>query len=157
MVVHPGWFQVIGGYLKSKALIVLWDELLDRVEWFPRNAPQNAECEVRLVRFLDALDTVHWVHGPALMLAKEGSKGTGQIRDQYGDNVFARLASRLRKIDIPGPEYWIDERGEVCHECVMWLDRLGYAGEIRSLRVAEHAWKKVQRQYSLQRKMDALP
>ena len=41
--------------------------------------------------------------------------------------------------------------------CEMWVDRLIYACEIESLRVAENAWAKVQKQYAWRRKVNALP
>lgn len=68
------------------------------------------------------------------------------------------LASRVHALEISGPEgTWFDEHMDIWPPCKMWVARLLYACEIESLRLAERAWAKVQKQYAWQRKVSALP
>lgn len=85
------------------------------------------------------------------------------FRPDRANNEFQRFARDLAKIGIDGPTSGWLQPGDVegvlgwREDRLIWLDQLHYAHTIASLRVAERAWRKVQRQQRRKVLLDAVP
>lgn len=145
-------------------------DTLSKFYWFVRDIADRKPWRVRWDILRNALDRCFLSREQADARAARMSKLMG-LRE---DLEFARavmhdpefmlgsqpesLASRVRALEIQGPEGgWLDEHGDIWPPCEMWVRHLLYACEIESLRVAENAWAKVQRQDAWRRKVSALP
>ena len=139
-------YKAICDILGSKRWRVLWAVLRNALDrWFLNQEQLDARA-ARLSRLLSLREDLEFAR--AVMHDAEFMLGSAP----------SHLASRVRELDISGPEgSWIDEHMDVWPPCKMWVDRLIYACEIQSLRVAEDAWAKVQSQYYWRRKVNALP
>ena len=130
----------------SKRWRVRWDILRKALDWCCLSHEQLDARAARMSKLLGLREDLEFaravMHDPEFMLGS---------RPKY-------LASRIQALEIWGPEgSWLDEHMDVWPPCEMWVHRLLYACEIESLRVAENAWAKVQRQYAWRRKVNALP
>ena len=136
----------VNGIAGSKRCRVSWDVLRDRLDRCCLSQEQLEGQDARLSKLLSLREDLEFAR--AVMHDREFRRGSQP----------EHLASRVRALDIRGPEgTWFDEHLEIWPPCEMWVERLLYACEIESLRVAEDAWTKVQRQHAWRRKVNALP
>ena len=140
------FYTFVSDIASSKQWRVRWDILRKAVDWCCLGHEQLDARTARMSKLLGLREELEFaravMHDPEFMLGS---------RPEY-------LASRVEALEIRGPEgSWLDEHMDVWPPCEMWVHRLLYACEIESLRVAENAWAKVQRQYVWRRKVSALP
>ena len=139
-------YKFVSDIKGSKRWRVLWDSLRNALDRCFLSQEQLDARAARLSKLLGLREDLEFaravMHDAEFMLGSE---------PKY-------LASRVQALDIRGPEdSWLDEHMDIWPPCEMWVDRLIYACEIESLRVAENAWAKVQKQYAWRRKVNALP
>lgn len=158
---HPGWVS----WLETRhPLLLVWKDLA--IKWVGR--------QLRVTRAQRDRHSDRWSRFESAMLmetcsnlrALAESRRLGRpkvFRPDQATKEFRRFARDLAKIGIDGPTRgWLkpgDANGVSGwrEDCLTWLDQLHYARTIGSLRVAERAWRKVQRQQRRKVLLDAVP
>jgi hypothetical protein len=149
----PGWLRLAIEFLKDQGLPILMRYHTTQ-EWCYRwcvfSYHERQTRRARLEKLLDMRESVESVRTKVVQLHTEGF----MFFEPSGP--FSRLARQLRSMDIDGPQTWLDEHANIRPECLMWLDRILYAIEIRSLRIADKSWRYAQKRQTWKNRAEAL-
>ena len=147
-----GWFKLAKEHFKDKGLSMQYHVAQD---WFYRrflfSRHERQTRKARLEKLMDLRTTVEYARTEGVELHQEGFKIIGP------DAPFPRLVRLLREIDIPTPQReWNAGYGEVRPVCLKWMERISYAIEIKSLRIADKAWQYAQKRQNFKDRAAAL-